>query len=98
MHAASEDRRSTREYFEYDFIHERSRVIRRLSFCLEFYRVRDSAPDGSNPQDCALLLAMEDNLKTLNPVHISQRNFLVRSRWEYQVPVGSLSTGMSDLC
>ena len=25
--------------------------------------MRDSAPDGSSPRDCALLLAMEDNLK-----------------------------------
>ena len=26
--------------------------------------MRDSAPDGSSPRDCALLLAMEDNLKS----------------------------------
>ena len=53
-----------------------------------FYRVRDSAPDGSSPRDCALLLAMEDNLKIFLS-RIYSKKFLIRSRWEYDVSVES---------
>ena len=60
---------STREYFECDFAYELSRMFRRLTLLPLFYRVRDSAPDGSSPRDCALLLAMEDNLKFFYPAH-----------------------------
>ena len=63
-----------------------------------FYRVRDSAPDGSSPRDCALLLAMEDNLKIFYPAHFSQRIFLICSRWEYDVAVEIISSGIYDLC
>ena len=45
-------------------------MIRRLIFLPLIYRVRDSAPDGSSPRDCALLLAMEDNLKKSLTLHI----------------------------
>ena len=82
MHATSEvfAADATRECFEYDFVCELSRAFDRLTLWSLFYRVRDSAPDGSSPRDCALLLAMEDNLKFFYPAHFSQRNFLIRSR------------------
>jgi len=80
------------------FAYELSRMFRRLTLLPLFYRVRDSAPDGSSPRDCALLLAMEDNLKIFYPAHFSQRNFLIRSRWEYDASVENLSTGVYDLC
>ena len=52
---------ATRECFEYDFAYELSRT-----FCRPlFYRVRDSAPDGSSPRDYDVLLVMEDNLKII---------------------------------
>ena len=89
---------STREYFECDFAYELSRMFRRLIFLPLFYWVRDSATDGSSLRDCALLLAMEDNLKFFDPAHFSQRNFLIRSRWEYDAAVETISTGLYDLC
>jgi hypothetical protein len=32
--------------------------------------------------------------KTLNPAYVNQRNFLIRSRWEYDDLVESRSTGV----
>ena len=51
-----------------------SRVFCRLILC-HYSR----APDGSSPRDCVLLLAMEDNLKSVYPVHCQSKNFLIRS-------------------
>ena len=77
MRAASEifAADATRKFFEYDFVYELNRSFRRLTLCRLFYRVRDSAPDGSSPRDCALLLAMEDNLRSSYPAYVNRRNF-----------------------
>ena len=72
MYAASEifAADATREFIEYDFVLNFAESSRWSTDSLPlFYRVRDSAPDGSSHRDCALLLAMEDNLKSVYPVH-----------------------------
>ena len=58
--------------------------------------MRDSAPDGSSPRDCALLLAMEDNLKIFLSFICQSKKFLICSRWEYDVSVECLSTIIYD--
>ena len=58
---------ATREFCEYDFVIFWTVLDESCPLSSDilplFYRVRDSAPDGSSPRDCVVLFAMEENLK-----------------------------------